>query len=1133
MWRPALLGSCALLAGAGALVPATAAFAQAAPATGGAAPATAAAPAAPAAPEVPIGPVPAWFEMLPLPPPSNGAIDIRLRDLQLRFSDGGVEQVQRSVFRANAAEALQVVGRMVVVWDPGIETPVVNRLVVRRGNETIDVLARQSFSVLRRERQLESAVIDGQLTGFLQIADLRQGDEVEFIVTVKGRNPLLAGHSEALMEVGNPAFPTGRLRVRATWPEGIPMRWKGGPALPAAQQGKAGGERWMTIDASNFRLPEPPADAPARYAQLGVLALSDFADWQQVSALFAPVYDKSATIVPGSPLAAEADRIAAATTDPVRRAELALALVQSQVRYVADLAGLGGYQPAPAEAVWRDRLGDCKGKTVLLLGLLRRLGITAVPALVSVRNGDVVGDALPMPGRFDHVLVRASIGGKTYWLDGTRLGDTRLDMLTPPPVRWALPITQPGNGLVSLPPQAPNQPLEVESVEYTLSQDLDAPVKIKASMTYSGDSITSLAAALALIGPERAREEAKEWWRKRWRDFEVESADAVVDRDAGTLRFTATGTTTLEWSDGNPRTLTVPRSRVGINIAPERKPGPFADAPVAVSERYGRNEITILLPRTGFALEGEPIAAEAGGIRYTRQATLEGTRLTLTADVRSAAHEVTLAEAKAADITTDKLWDRKLTLRAPEKPVKAQPKAAAKPAKTSAKAPPTPAGTAPHEVSPELRAMGQASQAKAASGAFDEALAIIDAAPPAVQGDPDWAVLKVMTLMQAGRVPEANRVSEAALAKAPRNPATIKVRAQVLAESGRREDALILFDRLLVLEPDNAEVFGMRAKVRFDLEEYDGAIADYDVALQLQPQDEQRQYERITVYTARKDYAGALKASDTGLAVLPDSELLHAMRAYVLVKLDRKDDARIAIDRSLAIEPNANAYSLRALHSLSGSPEAEIADWEAVIRLEPGRAMTPALAKRYVAAGAYERLAKAYQAAHAEDPTDIGIINAASVLNDAAGKPEATLLMIDTALTLDQSSAMLYNERCWLLATNRLDLTKALADCDAALKLRPKDSAYLDSRGLVWLQKGQYDKALADYDASVAAIPGQTSAIYGRGLAKMMLKQPGWEADIAAARQRYAEVDADYAGYKLPFALPPAPKPQEPKPAAK
>jgi tetratricopeptide (TPR) repeat protein len=512
---------------------------------------------------------------------------------------------------------------------------------------------------------------------------------------------------------------------------------------------------------------------------------------------------------------------------------------------------------------------------------------------------------------------------------------------------------------------------------------------------------------------------------------------------------------------------------------------------------------------------------------------LEGNRLTLTTETRARAHEVTLAEAKAADIATDKLWERVVVVAAPQKDAaKGGAKGGAKAAKPATARPAAPAGSMDSPPSPEAAALLAAAGEKANDGAYDEALAMLDSAGPEVPRDTRWTVLRVVVLLEAGRIKEADRASEAALAKAPRDPDLLKLRAQALEKNGRYDDALILLDRLAVLEPDNAETFAIRADVRRKLEDYEGAIADYDLALQLRPQDEQWQFDRINAYNARKDWAGALKANDAALAVLPDSETLYAMRGYVLLKLERRDEARAAFARSLAIEPNADAYAVRAFNGLSGGPEAEAADWEAVIRLEPDRAMTTALAKRFVAAGAYVRLAAAYEAAHAEEPTDLGIINAASVLNDAAGKPGATLLMLDTALALDQASAQLLNERCWLLATHRMDLPRALADCDAALKLRPNNSAYLDSRGLVRLQMGQYDKALADYEASVAAVPDQTSAIYGRGLARMMLKQPGWEADIAAAGKQYEWIAADYASYKLPFALPPTPPAMPPVPKA-
>src|SRR3569623_768945 len=136
-----------------------------------------------------------------------------------------------------------------------------------------------------------------------------------------------------------------------------------------------------------------------------------------------PLYLKASTIGPDSPVMAEVKRIAALSADPKVRASEALRVVQSQVRYLARVDGLGNYTPESADTVWSGKSGDCKGKTVLLLAMLRALGITAEPALVSATDGDGLDASLPMPGRFNHVIARATIGDKVYWLDGARLGD--------------------------------------------------------------------------------------------------------------------------------------------------------------------------------------------------------------------------------------------------------------------------------------------------------------------------------------------------------------------------------------------------------------------------------------------------------------------------------------------------------------------------------------------------------------------------------------------------------------------------------------------------------------------------------------------------------------------------------------
>ncbi|MFI4936467.1 MAG: aspartyl protease family protein [Caulobacterales bacterium] len=100
----------------------------------------------------------------------------------------------------------------------------------------------------------------------------------------------------------------------------------------------------------------------------------------------------------------------------------------------------------------------------------------------------------------------------------------------------------------------------------------------------------------------------------------------------------------------------------------------------------------------------------------------------------------------------------------------------------------------------------------------------------------------------------------------------------------------------------------------------------------------------------------------------------------------------------------------------------------------------------------------------------------------------------------DEDMAEALNRRCWARALWNRDLDKALADCDAALRLSPGLSSFLDSRGLVHLRRGELDLAIADYDAVLREQPKSAWSLYGRGLARLRKgdKTDG-QADIQAA----------------------------------
>jgi tetratricopeptide (TPR) repeat protein len=92
------------------------------------------------------------------------------------------------------------------------------------------------------------------------------------------------------------------------------------------------------------------------------------------------------------------------------------------------------------------------------------------------------------------------------------------------------------------------------------------------------------------------------------------------------------------------------------------------------------------------------------------------------------------------------------------------------------------------------------------------------------------------------------------------------------------------------------------------------------------------------------------------------------------------------------------------------------------------------------------------------------------------------------------------NERCWVLGQLGRDLKRALDDCNAALRARPKDTTYLDSRGLVRLRLGDLSGALADYNAAVTTQPKNAWSLFMRSVVKLKSGDAaGAEADRNAA----------------------------------
>ncbi len=207
--------------------------------------------------------------------------------------------------------------------------------------------------------------------------------------------------------------------------------------------------------------------------------------------------------------------------------------------------------------------------------------------------------------------------------------------------------------------------------------------------------------------------------------------------------------------------------------------------------------------------------------------------------------------------------------------------------------------------------------------------------------------------------------------------------------------------------------------------------------------------------------------------------------------------------RAIELEPNeARHYAGRGLARLTnGQRDLALADFDHALKLKPDDFDT------LMARGSM-RLERHDEAGARADLDAAARLNPTAQLTIAEyysreGMFEAAITQLDAwtkAHPKDPRMAMALNARCWARALWNRDLDAAMEDCNAALKLLPRNPAILDSRGLVRLRQGLFKEAIADYDAVLKKEPKVAWSLYGRGLAEIRTgdKATG-KADLQAA----------------------------------
>ena len=547
--------------------------------------------------EVTFGPAPDWVvesEPMAVPDDQAGLIFLRRNDLIVHLSDDGQHLYQGQLVRILRSQGLQV-GNVGIVWNPAAGTPKIHELKVHRDGEVIDILSKAEFEILRREDQLETAVLDGMLTAVLRVPDLRVGDDLEFNFTVPSHDPTFKDRNFGVLML-NQAPPSGRLKLALNWTDGQqPKTALTEDLIPNASKGA----HEITLKFDNAETLSPLKDAPPRYNWMRILQYSDFESWGEISRQFSPLFERASELAANSSVKTEAARIAKQHPTQLERAQAALKLVQQEVRYIYVGLNGGNLSPASAEETWERRYGDCKGKTALLLALLRELGIQAEAVLANnAGNDDGLDTRLPSPGMFDHVLVRASIGGKNFWLDGTLpeiVGAREAPFL---PYRWVLPLSEKGEKLAAVGAPSLELPQEMGITEIDVRAGFNEPAKRKQTTVKRGVMGLAEYMQFSAIAPEQLHTALRDAYISGGYWYEVEDVEYRYDRKTMASILSVTGTGPVDWDDeGDGRfDLSLPGGGFSPPSRRQRPAGQHERIPFYSEPEYSCHVTTVLLP---------------------------------------------------------------------------------------------------------------------------------------------------------------------------------------------------------------------------------------------------------------------------------------------------------------------------------------------------------------------------------------------------------------------------------------------------------------------------------------------------------------------------------------------------------
>ncbi len=325
-------------------------------------------------------------------------------------ADGTTTAVTHKVIRIIKREAIEDFGYGFFSYVPGEQEYDVRHMrVIREDGTELEATQFGEYSA----SSADSRLYHDEMTRYAPLPGLEEGCviDIEYQLDDVGEN-VFDGHFSQNFLFGN-YQPTHNAEFVLITPAGYDLYYHGMSGVPEPEITHEGSEtvyRWTMTAVPRI---EKEPYMPPLVENVPLLMTSSFSTWKEMGRWWWNLSKNRLVTTPRLRELAESLTVGAETK--IEKLRAIYDYVISDIRYVALLLGIGGWQPMEPEQTVNTGYGDCKATAALMVSLFNAVDIESYPVFVRTRDRGELDWEQPGIGLFNHMICAVPLQDGIGW----------------------------------------------------------------------------------------------------------------------------------------------------------------------------------------------------------------------------------------------------------------------------------------------------------------------------------------------------------------------------------------------------------------------------------------------------------------------------------------------------------------------------------------------------------------------------------------------------------------------------------------------------------------------------------------------------------------------------------------------